>query len=413
MPTDRGEFTLDTDASNFATGAVLSQKQKGIERVVAYASRSLDRREQNYCVTRKELLAVVHFLRFFKQYLLGRSFRVRTDHAALSWLKRTPDPIGQQARWLEQMEEFDFVVEHRSGKRHGNADAMSRRPCLKKDCVCREENRLEETNEFTTGLPIFGGPADHQRSAWPGGHEGLIDDSPSAVDEMTSYSTQNQIVVVADVHREDVRTPDISPGRNSDDDVQTTDASTDTVICARIRVRNTTSRPSAESNANSEIHNDTGGPAPDTVLPWSKEGLRLAQMEDIDIGFVIEKLNETPERPNWESVALRSQEVKTLWSMWERLSVRDGMLKRRFEALDGLSEKWQVVWPKKMRMEFMQIAHGGMTGGHLGRRRTAVAIQSRAYWPTWSSDFDHFMNNVSPVPDTIAEPFADADIASW
>jgi hypothetical protein len=100
MPTDSDQFVLDTDASGYAVGAVLSQVQNGHERVVAYASRSLDRRERNYCVTRRELLAVVHFLRYFKQYLLGRKFIVRTDHAALSWLRRTPDPIGQQARWL-------------------------------------------------------------------------------------------------------------------------------------------------------------------------------------------------------------------------------------------------------------------------------------------------------------------------
>ena len=54
MPQDEGEFTLDTDASDTAIGAVLSQKQGGVERVIAYASRRLDSRETNYCVTRKE-----------------------------------------------------------------------------------------------------------------------------------------------------------------------------------------------------------------------------------------------------------------------------------------------------------------------------------------------------------------------
>ena len=143
MPTDNDYFTLDTDASNFAIGAVLFQNQNGEERVIAYASRSLDRREQNYCVTRRELLAVVHFLKYFKQYLLGRKFRVRTDHAALTWLRKTPDPIGQRARWLEQMEEFDFVVEHRPGSSHGNADGLSRRPCVKKERFCKDgESRL-------------------------------------------------------------------------------------------------------------------------------------------------------------------------------------------------------------------------------------------------------------------------------
>ena len=96
MPMDSGEFILDTDAANETVGALLSQIQEGQERVIAYASRRLDRKEMNYCVTRKELLAVVYFLRYFKQYLLGREFRIRTDHSALTWLKHTPEPIGQQ-----------------------------------------------------------------------------------------------------------------------------------------------------------------------------------------------------------------------------------------------------------------------------------------------------------------------------
>jgi len=109
MPNDIGEMILDTDASDATIGAVLSQVQDGVEKVIAYASRSLDKRECNYCVTRKELLAVVHFVKYFKQYLMGRQFRIRTDHAALTWLRHTPDPVGQQGRWLEILEEYDFM----------------------------------------------------------------------------------------------------------------------------------------------------------------------------------------------------------------------------------------------------------------------------------------------------------------
>ena len=68
----------------------------------------------NYCVTGKELLAIVHCTQYFRQYLLGRQFTIRTDHAALSWLKKTADPVGQNARWLELLGEFDYVVQHRS-----------------------------------------------------------------------------------------------------------------------------------------------------------------------------------------------------------------------------------------------------------------------------------------------------------
>ena len=62
-------FILDTDASAYAIGAVLSQVQDGKERVIAYGSRCLDKAERNYCVTRREMLAVVYFTKYFKHYL--------------------------------------------------------------------------------------------------------------------------------------------------------------------------------------------------------------------------------------------------------------------------------------------------------------------------------------------------------
>ena len=128
MPTVGDLFTLDTDASDRSIGAVLSQCQGSAERVIAYASKKLSRTEQNYSVTRGELLAIIHYLKYFRHYLLNVRFRVRTDHAALLWLRRVPEPMGQQARWLEVMEEFTFYVEHRPGRSHSNADAMSRAP---------------------------------------------------------------------------------------------------------------------------------------------------------------------------------------------------------------------------------------------------------------------------------------------
>jgi len=73
-------------------------------------------------------LAVVYGLKVYRQYLLGRPFVIRTDHSALQSLRKTPEPIGQQARSQTFIEQFNFVTMHRPGTRHRNADALSRRP---------------------------------------------------------------------------------------------------------------------------------------------------------------------------------------------------------------------------------------------------------------------------------------------
>jgi len=147
MPQDEGTFYLDTDASDVGVGAVLSQEQDGQEIVLAYASRVMTRTERNYDVTRRELLAVVYGLKTYKQYLLGRQFVIRTDHSALQSLRKTAEPIGQQARWQTFIEQFSFSILHRPGSRHRNADALSRRPVVE-NSDSEEESRQCRTTKI-------------------------------------------------------------------------------------------------------------------------------------------------------------------------------------------------------------------------------------------------------------------------
>ena len=349
MPTDSCDFILDTDACDRSLGAVLSQVQNGVERVIAYASRSLDRREMNYCITRKELLAVVFSVKYFRQYLLGRHFEIRTDHAPLTWLRRTPDPVGQQARWLEILEEYDFRIEHRPGAKHGNADALSRRPCTVRNCVCRYTREVDpETDEsvtYTVATIVSAGPADRPRPS--------ID--VSSIQNLESPSA----LTIQDVS-----------ANQMDSDMNETSVSSE--------------------------HNKDNSANPQAISLWSLTELCAAQEADSDISVIVDLLGQFTEKPPWEKVALKSSNVKTLWNMWPRLQLRGGVLHRRFEDANGLTVKWQVVLPSSLREEFLVAVHGGMTGGHLARRRTAAGIQSRAYWPTWSTDLDLFLRRCTP-----------------
>ncbi|KAF8786035.1 Retrovirus-related Pol polyprotein like [Argiope bruennichi] len=135
------KFILDTDASHECIGAVLSQEIDGQERVIAYFSKCLTKQERNYCVTRKELLAIVKAVDNFHPYLYGRRFLIRTDHASLTWLLKFKKPERQIARWVQRLQKYDMEIRHRKGSAHENADALSRRPCSEN---CKYFSRVEK-----------------------------------------------------------------------------------------------------------------------------------------------------------------------------------------------------------------------------------------------------------------------------
>ena len=155
-PRSEGQWILDTDASGYAIGAVLSQMQlqddgTEVEKVVSYASRALKGPEQRYCTRRRELLAVVHFVKHFRPYIWGRHVLIRTDHASLRYIKTQGNPDDQSLRWINHLEGTRYTIEVRQGKKHCNADALSRLPafeCKLNKCVCRQVADLEATGDY-------------------------------------------------------------------------------------------------------------------------------------------------------------------------------------------------------------------------------------------------------------------------
>ena len=274
MPADEGAYRLDTDASGNSIGAVLSQIQDGQERVIAYGSRMLNGPEKNYCVTRRELLAVVFFVKYYRPYLLGREFVIRTDHSALRWLKSTPEPIGQQARWLEILEEFNYSIEHRAGRKHSNADALSRRPC--RQC------------------------------------------------HMDGSELSNLML----------RTIQLD-----------------------------------------EVHESS---------EFDPSQLKAAYVDDPELATIYELLTDNTEQIPWSQVVGLDKFTKAYWMIWSKLRIFNGVLYRRWISIDGTHSRWQLIPPVAVRNRILRMAHTGITGGHLGVKRTSAQLQLRAYWVNWN-----------------------------
>ena len=121
-------FLLMTDACDTGLGIVLAQQGPEGERVIAYASRTIKPNERNYAVIEKEALAIVWGVKYFRHYLYGRKVTIITDHNPLKWLMNIKDPAGRLARWSLTLQEYDLQIEHRAGRKHQNADALSRIP---------------------------------------------------------------------------------------------------------------------------------------------------------------------------------------------------------------------------------------------------------------------------------------------
>jgi hypothetical protein len=121
-------FILHTDACAKGYGAVLTQVREGKERVISYASKGSTKTESKYGATQLELKALVWAVKHYRHYLIGKKFQIITDHSALKWLLNTKDLKGLYARWLMVLQEYDMELLVRPGRKHMNADAMSRRP---------------------------------------------------------------------------------------------------------------------------------------------------------------------------------------------------------------------------------------------------------------------------------------------
>ena len=338
-----GMFVLDVDASDVGIGGVLHQIQGDRERVIAYASRALNKAESNYCITEKELLAVRYFVEYFRQYLLGRRFLVRSDHQSLVWLFRLKEPRGKIARWIEILSQYDFSIEYRAGNKQGHCDALSR--CDNpRDCECSSQDMNE---------PLKCGPCRKcVKRAQDMFHKDLF---PAAVqEESADHSEESEKLESTDKVVREAKEAEPQPGPSSQSDGS-----------PRLTRQNVLYTPWANG--------------------WTTAELQTLQLEDPDIGPILQaKL--TGEKPCNKEMVCKSPACRHYWILWDLMTVHQGLLFKKFLKKDGTGEYQQFVVPRVLKKDILFQMHDSVISGHLGCKKTKEKTLQRFYWYSLKDD---------------------------
>lgn len=197
LPNMEEPFILQTDASRQGIGCSLSQMgEKGL-RPIAFASRTLNRHEENYSITELEMLSVLYACKKFKHYIEYSRTIVETDHSAIKSIFQLEEPNGRLKRWIMRLQGLDITIVHKKGKSMLVSDALSRAPAPKENDEPSQETYVD------TVLPLEG--------------ETAIDKIQFAPMEATIQDVYNQDnhKVMTNIIRPEVKPLDIAPKQNN------------------------------------------------------------------------------------------------------------------------------------------------------------------------------------------------------
>ena len=369
FPNNSDPFILDCNASSFAISGVLSQVQDGTERVIAYFSKTLNKAQRQYCVTRRELLAIVESVKHFHQYIYGVKFTVRTDHGSITWLRNFKNPSAILARWLEVLSTYSFEIKFRSGILNKNADALSRRPCT--SCAYCEKREHEDKE-------------DDMRCNKVSMQQVAIQNS-TGQREITTESTENVLECEENPSSEESQE---CSGFLSQQEMGPLDRGASEPMRKYVKDQSSVATNSLPFELENEcvtnvpvraVHCSDGKCEPTWENDQEFVKWKEAQVLDPVLSTIYNWVDNN-KRPKWEDISATDEKTKTYWAQWPRLLLHKGVLCRKYLDVKTDTHFLQILVPCDSREDVLTQLHDHVTAGHLGTTKTIDKVQKRFYW---------------------------------
>ena len=356
LPDWTSPFYLYTDASDYALGFILGQKRdNGKEMVIEFSGRTLNESERRLPTVHKEFLAIANGVQHFRPYLEGRKFTVVTDNIAMTALRHISGTKGRFARLGWMLSDFDFDIVHRAGRKHNNADALSR----------MDFSRV---------------PTDHQAPVY------VFDAIHAATDGFDASSQARN-----DANSEQTRsvgeqtTPDSEQTRLNGEQT-TLDSEQTRPVGEKTLSREKTTECEDQSSRLQQI-------------PWTSNEMRQEQWDDLETGPILRYLenNEVPDvEPTAKFLRFEAQQCFIDNGMLYR-SVLPGKRRPDVSSMtptedELLSPVYSVVYvPRKYRSTLLHAYHDSFFLAHQGVTKTYHLLRTRFYWRSMYKDVQQFI----------------------
>eukprot|EP01122_Echinamoeba_exundans_P009927 TRINITY_DN357_c0_g4_i1.p2 TRINITY_DN357_c0_g4~~TRINITY_DN357_c0_g4_i1.p2 ORF type:complete len:1143 (+),score=204.96 TRINITY_DN357_c0_g4_i1:5195-8623(+) len=389
-------FELQTDASGVAMSGVLHQIIDGRRRVIAYGSKLFNPAQRNYSVTDRELLAIVHFVNKWRQYLdCDQMSTVVTDHSACKWLidARNGRPIGMHARWLVKLSAFPLRFEHRPGTRIPVPDGLTREPFVREELPQPRVQLCWKPLRHATWIPRK--PALPTAFLTAECDLQLIDVDASGgerAQEEASYLNSKYVFLSTDsplLAAEEGQETDESSSSSSSESTSSSSSSSDD---------SENPQTALEAQKAIDLHNNRARALLEDIAPSAldvSEDLNLEKVSDMQrtdkhLKHLWALFHDQTELPT----EIKDPELRVLVELKDSMFFDGSLLWLHwFPDAEGVSPgpRLRLLVPIKLRRPVLTSLHQSEFAGHPGISRTYALARERYYWPGMKADIEKWV----------------------